>query len=105
MSVQRRPRLPDDLSAAIDKARGRIPFESWVRDALYDHLTFFCETPRGRREGMSHGGAVLTELACSDLFQLNLKEFDAAVAEARAYVVAELDLQAREAEHDDPDVI
>jgi hypothetical protein len=33
MSVKR-PRLPEDLSDRIDKARGLVPFEAYVRDAL-----------------------------------------------------------------------
>lgn len=105
MSVQRRPRIPDDLAAHIDRVRGHVPFETWVRFALGEYIETFCDAQQGRGRSMSYGGAVLTELACSDLFQLNLKEFDMAVAEARGYVVAELDRQAVEDEHDDPDVI
>lgn len=33
MSVKR-PRLPEDLTARIDKARGLVPFDAYVRKAL-----------------------------------------------------------------------
>lgn len=100
MSVQRRPRITDELAVDIDRVRGRVPFEAWVRDALAEYVAIFGEPQTGGRKHMTYGGALLAELACGDLFQLDLKAFDAAVAEARAYVTAELDRQAVEDEHE-----
>lgn len=101
MSVQRRPRISDELAADIDAARGREPFESYVRNAIAEYLHFFHKPHSGLRDTMTYEGALLALIACSDVFQLDLKAFDVAVAEARAYVVAELDRQAVEDEHDD----
>lgn len=38
MSPERRPRIPEDISARIDAARGRVPFERYVRDLLMEAL-------------------------------------------------------------------
>jgi hypothetical protein len=33
-TTQKRPRIPTDLAERIDRARGAIAFEAWVRDRL-----------------------------------------------------------------------
>ena len=106
MSAKRRPRIPDELSAAIDKARGKWPFELFVREALWQHLEIFhSHNKENPHRGSTWEATLLTNLLFSEAFQLDLKMWDAAVAEAREACERELYQQAIEDGHSDPDVI
>lgn len=102
MTAQRRPRIPDELSTALDKERGKVAFELFVREALWDYLDTFCShNSENPNRGSTWQATLMKGLLFSEAFQLNLKEWDAAVAEAREACVRELDQQALEDEHDE----
>lgn len=98
MSVQRRPRIPDDQARDIDQLRGREPFESFVRNALDEYIQINSVVAGPGRIRWATGPEKLRNHISSDFWNANGKQFKADADEALRMWSDTLDEFAREDE-------
>lgn len=82
MPVQRRPRIPDQLTRDIDQLRGREPYESFVRNALDWYVQIMGTVAGKGRMRAATGPEILMHLIANDFWNADQEQFKADVDEA-----------------------